>query len=193
MTTSYSSSFVFSSPTTQCWTFKFVAGQVKSKEGISNLNPDFADRWRHLVELHAAPRWLERGKRGQRSDNRISSGGQQRRQMLLTTRLSVFLIQVGQRLGLCHIDQLWLPMTDGRRPWQGRFFAPWRQPIGCRRRRSGFARGYRWTRASAQLTRDGLCVQRRYGHSRQDSGSAKKCKFAHCRSPVSALLTNAAT
>jgi hypothetical protein len=26
----------------------FVAGQMKSKEGISNLNPDFADRWRHL-------------------------------------------------------------------------------------------------------------------------------------------------
>jgi hypothetical protein len=74
--------------------------------------------------------------------------------------LRVFLIQVGQRLGLCHIDQLWLPMTDGRRPWQGRSFAPWRQPIGCRRRRSGFAGGYRWTGASAQLTRDGLCVQR---------------------------------
>jgi hypothetical protein len=107
--------------------------------------------------------------------------------------LRVFLIQVGQRLGLCHIDQLWLPMTDGRRPWQGRSFAPLRQPIGCRRRRSSFAGGYRWTRASAQLTRDGLCVQRRYGHSRQDSGSAQKCKFAHCRSPVSALLANAAT
>jgi hypothetical protein len=103
-------------------------------------------------------------------------------------KLRAFLIQVGQRLGLCHIDQLRLPMTDGRRPWQGRSFAPWRQPIGCRRRRSVFARGYRWTRASAQLARDGLCVQRRYGHSRQDSGSAKKCKFAHCRSPVSALL-----
>jgi hypothetical protein len=58
MTTSYWPSGVFSSPTTQCWTFKFVAGQVKSKEGISNLNPDFADRWRHLVEIHAAPRWL---------------------------------------------------------------------------------------------------------------------------------------
>jgi hypothetical protein len=74
MITSYSSSGVFSSPTIQCWTFKFVAGQVKSKEGISNLNPDFADRWRHLAELHAA-RWLGRAKLGSRSDNRISSGG----------------------------------------------------------------------------------------------------------------------
>jgi hypothetical protein len=58
MTTSYSSSGVFSSPTTQCWTIAFVAGQVKSKKGISNLTPDLADRWRHLVELHAALRWL---------------------------------------------------------------------------------------------------------------------------------------
>ena len=50
---SYSSSGVFSSPTTQCWTFKFVAGQVKTSEGMSNLNPDLADRWRSLAELHA--------------------------------------------------------------------------------------------------------------------------------------------
>ena len=88
MTTSYSSSGVFSSPTTQCWTFMFVAGHVKSKEGISDLTPDLADRWRHLAELHAAPRWLWRAKRGSRSDNRISSVCQQPRQMLLTTRLS---------------------------------------------------------------------------------------------------------
>jgi hypothetical protein len=86
MTTSYSLSGAFSSPTTQCWTFTFVAGQVKSKEGISNLI--IADRWRHLAELHAAPRWLWRAKRGSRSENQISSVGQQPRQMLLTTRLS---------------------------------------------------------------------------------------------------------
>jgi hypothetical protein len=39
-----------------CW-----LKDVRLEEGISNLNPDFADRWRHLVELHAAPRWLWRG------------------------------------------------------------------------------------------------------------------------------------
>jgi len=132
MTTSYSSSGVFSAPTTQCWTFKFVAGQVKTSEGMSNLNPDLADRWRSLAELHAravlpvaGEAWFKIGQPDNIGRSTAAANAPDH-----AIHLRVFLIQVGQRLGLGHIDQLWLPMTDGRRPWRGRPFAPWRQPIG---------------------------------------------------------------
>jgi ABC-type uncharacterized transport system substrate-binding protein len=95
---------------------RIVPERVKSA-----LPPDSADQARR----EAAGYWIAEASSAHRSPL-IGRSTAAANAFDHSTELRVFLIQflLGQRLGLCHIDQLRLPMTDGRRPWQGRFFAP---------------------------------------------------------------------